>query len=113
LTAPRAVVDTDVVSYLFKSRLAFQYLPDLTDRTPIVSFMTVAGLDRWVLEPLGANLDAAIARIPGAFRLFPYDRDLCTKWAGVTVAAQATGVSTVPTCGSPPQRCSTRAVDHS
>ena len=41
------VVDTDVVSYLLKSHpAAFQYLPDLTDRTPMVSFMTVAELDR-------------------------------------------------------------------
>ena len=39
------VVDTDVVSYLFKSHpIAFQYLPDLTDRTPMISFMTVAEL---------------------------------------------------------------------
>ena len=45
------VVDTDVVSYLFKSHpTAFQYLPDLTDRTPMISFMTLAELDRWVLE---------------------------------------------------------------
>jgi hypothetical protein len=34
------VVDTDVVSYLFKSHpTAFHYLPDLTDRTPMISFM--------------------------------------------------------------------------
>ena len=33
------VVDTDVVSYLFKSHpIGFQYLPDLTDRTPMISF---------------------------------------------------------------------------
>ncbi|MSV29977.1 MAG: hypothetical protein EXQ52_14715 [Bryobacterales bacterium] len=45
------VVDTDVVSYLFKSHpTAFQYLPDLADRTPVISFMTLAELDRWVLE---------------------------------------------------------------
>jgi hypothetical protein len=44
------VVDTDVVSYLFKSHpTAFQYLSDLTDRTPIISFMTLAELDRWAL----------------------------------------------------------------
>ena len=41
------VVDTDVVSYLFKSHpVAFQYLPDLKDRTPMISFMTLAELDR-------------------------------------------------------------------
>ena len=45
------VVDTDVVSYLFKSHpVAFQYLADLKDRTPMISFMTLAELDRWVLN---------------------------------------------------------------
>jgi predicted nucleic acid-binding protein len=45
------LVDTDIVSYLFKSHpIAFQYLPDLGGRTPMISFMTVAELDRWVLE---------------------------------------------------------------
>src|ERR1035437_8030149 len=44
------VVDTDVVSFLFKSHpIAYQYLPDLADRTPLISFMTLAELDRWVL----------------------------------------------------------------
>jgi len=44
------VVDTDVVSYLFKSHpIAYLYLPDLAGRTPLISFMTLAELDRWVL----------------------------------------------------------------
>jgi tRNA(fMet)-specific endonuclease VapC len=45
------VVDTNVVSYLFKSHsIAFQYLPDIANQTPLISFMTIAELDRWVLE---------------------------------------------------------------
>lgn len=88
-----AVVDTDVVSCLFKSHpIAFQYLPGLTGRTPMVSFMTVAELDRWVLEarwgePRRRRLREYLER----FAVIPYSRDLCTKWAGVTVAAQAGG----------------------
>lgn len=51
--ASAVVVDTDVVSYLFKSHpVAHEYLPDLENRTPVISFMTLAELDRWVL---GAN----------------------------------------------------------
>src|SRR5258708_29402176 len=47
----RVVIDTDVVSFLFKSHpLALRYLPDLIQRTPLISFMTVAELDRWVLQ---------------------------------------------------------------
>ena len=46
-----AVVDTDVVSFLFKNHpFAHHYLPDLADRSLVISFMTVAELDRWVLE---------------------------------------------------------------
>ncbi len=45
------VVDTDGVSYLFKSHpIAHQYLPDLKDRTPMISFMTLAELDRRALD---------------------------------------------------------------
>jgi hypothetical protein len=45
------VVDTDVVSFVFKNHpIALDCLPDLIDRIPIVLFMTVAELDRWSLE---------------------------------------------------------------
>ena len=87
------VVDTDVVSYLFKSHpTAFQYLPDLTDRTPMISFTTLAELDRWVLEAQwGEARRQRLREYLERFVVLPYDRDLCTKWAEVTVAAQACG----------------------
>jgi predicted nucleic acid-binding protein len=87
------VIDTDVVSYLFKSHpTAFQYLPDLTDRTPMISFMTLAELDRWVIEARWG--EARLERLREylkRFAVLPYNRDLCTKWAEVTVSAQACG----------------------
>ena len=88
-----AVVDTDVVSYLFKSHpTALQYLPDLTDRTPMISFMTMAELDRWVLEARwGEARRKRLSEYLARFVVLPYDRDLCAKWAEVTVAAQACG----------------------
>jgi hypothetical protein len=87
------VVDTDVVSYLFKSHpTAFQYLPDLTDRTLVISFMTMAELDRWVLEARwGEARRKRLREYLERFAVLPYDRDLCAKWAEVTVAAQARG----------------------
>ena len=87
------VVDTDVVSYLFKNHpIAFQYLPELKDRTPILSFMTLAELDRWVLDARwGEARHKRLRQYLAAFVVLPYDRDLCTKWAEVTVAAQASG----------------------
>jgi len=87
------VVDTDVVSYLFKSHtIAIQYLPDLTGRTPMISFMTVAELDRWALEARwGDARRKRLREYLERFVILPYNRDLCTKWAEVTVAAQAIG----------------------
>lgn len=80
-------------SVLFKSHpTAFQYLPDLIDRTPMISFMTLAELDRWVLEAhWGEDRRQRLREYLERFVVLPYDRDLCTKWAEVTVAAQACG----------------------
>jgi len=87
------VVDTDVVSYLFKSHpVAFQYLPDLKDRVPLISFMTLAELDRWVLDARwGEARRSRLREYLEQFVVLPYNRDLCAKWAEVTVAAQACG----------------------
>jgi len=46
-----AIVDTDVVSLLFKGdRRALAYRPHITDRLLGISFMTLAELERWSLE---------------------------------------------------------------
>jgi predicted nucleic acid-binding protein len=87
------VVDTDVVSFVFKNHpTATEYLPDLIDRIPIISFMTVAELDRWALEARwGVARRTRLQEYLERFVVFPYDRGLCTKWAEVTVAAQSGG----------------------
>ncbi|MBI3210011.1 MAG: hypothetical protein HYZ37_14090 [Candidatus Solibacter usitatus] len=44
----QAVLDTDVVSLLFKSYTrAERFLPHIQDRLPIISFMTEAKLEQW------------------------------------------------------------------
>jgi len=87
------VVDTDVVSFLFKSHpIAYQYLPDLADRTPLISFMTLAELDRWVLAARwGEARRKKLREYLEPFAILPYDRALCTKWAEITIAAQSRG----------------------
>ena len=87
------VVDTDVVSFLFKSHpIAHQYLPDLADRTPLISFMTLAELDRWVLAARwGEARRKKLREYLEPFAILPYDRALCTKWAEITIAAQSRG----------------------
>ena len=45
------VVDTDVVSYLFKDHpLASRYDGDLLGRTVVICCMTLAELDRWAIQ---------------------------------------------------------------
>jgi predicted nucleic acid-binding protein len=44
------VLDTDVVSFLFKSDNRAQlYLPHLRDRQWLISFMTEAELEQWAI----------------------------------------------------------------
>ncbi len=89
----RLVVDTDVVSYLFKNHpIATLYDADLLNHTLVVSFMTVAELERWAIQSKWG--DARRNRLNWflqPFTILAYDRALCTKWAEVMVEAQARG----------------------
>ena len=45
------VIDTDVVSFLFKNHpSATPYDHEISGKIPIISFMTVAELDRWAIH---------------------------------------------------------------
>ena len=45
------VVDTDVVSFLFKDHpVGPRYHPDLAGRVTLISFMTLAELERWAIQ---------------------------------------------------------------
>jgi predicted nucleic acid-binding protein len=88
-----AVLDTNIVSYLFKrdSRAAL-YQPHLTGRLLLISFMTLAELDRWALERnWGAARRASLAAHLRNFTVYPYDRALCRQWAEVTHQARQNG----------------------
>jgi predicted nucleic acid-binding protein len=90
---PGIVVDTDVVSFLFKNHpLAPQYLPHLAGTTPIISFLTVAELDRWALaHNWGLARRARMAQYLQRFVVQPWDRALSTLWAEVSVGAARAG----------------------
>jgi len=87
------VVDTDVVSFLFKNHpLARLYVPYLVGVTPIVSFMTVAELDRWaLLHRWGPARRARMAQYLRRFVVQPGDRALCALWADTSVNATRAG----------------------
>ena len=88
-----AVVDTDVVSLLFKNDSRAQlYLPLLKNRSPMVSFMTEAELEQWILlAKWGAGRVQRFQRFMKGFASVPSSRDLILRWADVMVTARANG----------------------
>ena len=88
-----AIVDTDVVSMLFKGdSRAHNYRAFLTGRLLGVSFMTLAELDRWSLE---RNWGTARKTEPEAhltkYAILPATRELCSAWAKVSWEARRKG----------------------
>ena len=103
----RVVVDTDVVSFIFKNHpIGALYEADLAGCTPLISFMAMAELDRWAIQSKWGSARHEWLRLYlERFVLLPYSRRLCTMWAEVTVAAQRAGAgSNAPMPGSPPRR---------
>ena len=87
------VVDTDVVSFLFKGHpIGRAYEADLADSFPFISFMAVAELERWALESnWGDQRLERLRRRMKRFSVIPSSEDLCRKWAEVMAQAQASG----------------------
>jgi tRNA(fMet)-specific endonuclease VapC len=89
----QVVVDTDVVSFLFKNHPIGQlYDSDLVDQVALISFMTLAEIHRWAIQSNWGSqrlkwLDLHLKR----FTIVPSSPELCQKWAAVTVTARATG----------------------
>jgi tRNA(fMet)-specific endonuclease VapC len=87
------VVDTDVVSFLFKSDSRAQlYLPLMRNRDLLVSFMTEAELEQWILlAKWGVERVRRFRTFMTGFASVPSSRDLILQWAEVMVAARANG----------------------
>jgi tRNA(fMet)-specific endonuclease VapC len=86
-------VDTDVVSFLFKrDPRAEWYRLHLTGKLLVLSFMTVAELDRWALaRNWGQNRRTRMDEYLRNFIVHPFDRVLCQKWAEVSDCARRNG----------------------
>lgn len=87
------VVDTNVVSLLFKrDTRAELYRPHLTGRILVLSFMSLAEIDRWTLERnWREGRRKRMQQFLNSYIVYPYDRELCRKWAEVTVSARRRG----------------------
>jgi tRNA(fMet)-specific endonuclease VapC len=88
-----AVVDTDVVSMLFKGdSRAHNYRAYITGRLLGISFMTLAELDRWSLDrSWGTGRKAELETYLRKFTILPATRDLCSLWAKVSWEARKKG----------------------
>jgi len=88
-----AIVDTDVVSMLFKGDTrALAYRSHLTGRLLGISFMTLAELERWSLERAwGERRKLDLARHLTRYAVLPVSRELCGRWAEVSFAAKRKG----------------------
>jgi tRNA(fMet)-specific endonuclease VapC len=87
------VVDTDVVSYIFKNHpFGSRYDAELSGRIPLISFMTVAEIERWALQyRWGTRRVQSLRTFLQRFTVVPSSPDLCREWAEIMVAAQAVG----------------------
>jgi len=87
------IVDTDVVSFIFKSDTrADLYTPHLTNELTVVSFMTIAELDRWVLQySWGETKRRNLATFLQRYIIAYSDRALCRKWAEAVYSARRNG----------------------
>jgi tRNA(fMet)-specific endonuclease VapC len=88
-----AIIDTDVVSMIFKGdSRAQRYRVQFTGRLVGISFMTLAELERWQLERRwGAVRKADLAQHLTKYIVLPANRELCTKWAEVSWEARRQG----------------------
>ncbi len=87
------VLDTDVVSYILKKDTRAQlYIPHLTGKIVVVSFMTLAELYRWAEERhWGEHRKQQMEQHVRNFVLFGFNRDLCRTWAQVMARTRRNG----------------------
>jgi tRNA(fMet)-specific endonuclease VapC len=92
---PGVVVDTCIVSFIFKGdtrRAAYEGY--LIGTILVVSPMTVAELDRWALSAnWGAARRYALEQELRRYVVHPFTRALCLKWAEAVHSARRTGFS--------------------
>ena len=89
----RLVVDTDVISYLFKGDTrADIYHPHVENSALLVSFMTVAELEHWALvrnwgQPTRQRMQAHLS----AYTQIMPDSEMCRLWAEIYFGVHSVG----------------------
>lgn len=87
------MVDTDVVSFIFKGDTrADSYTPHLIGKLTMVSFMTIAELDRWEIQyNWGERKRRKLEMFLQDYVISWADRALCHKWGEAVYSARRNG----------------------
>ena len=87
------VLDTDVVSYLYKrDTRAELYRPHLNDPPFIVSFMSLAELRRWTLERnWGERRKRELEEYLARYLVIHSEDQMCVRWAEAMNTARLNG----------------------
>jgi tRNA(fMet)-specific endonuclease VapC len=87
------VIDTDVVSYLYKrDTRADLYHPHLNDPPFIISFMSLAELRRWTLErKWGEARRQELEEYLARYLVIYCDDQMCDRWAEAMNSARLRG----------------------
>ena len=87
------VLDTDIVSYLYKEDSRAQlYRPHLSNMPYVISFMTLAELRLWALgRNWGVDRLAELEEYLSTFLIVFADDDLCRIWADAMNSARQNG----------------------
>jgi predicted nucleic acid-binding protein len=90
---PGVVVDTDVVSFVFKKDTrARHFHRHLIGQTLVLSFMTLAELHQWTLERRwGQASRDRLERYLQVYQVYHADDALCRLWAEVSDRARRRG----------------------
>lgn len=87
------VVDTDVVSFLYKGDTrATLYRPHLDGQLPIISFMTLAELEQWTLvRDWGPRRRQDLLNYLRRYSIEQSSAVLCRRWAEASDSARRAG----------------------
>ncbi|MDQ3711635.1 MAG: PIN domain-containing protein [Acidobacteriota bacterium] len=87
------VVDSDIVSYIFKKNTRSElYEPHLIQVPKFISFMTFAELRRWKFQSNWSEIkNKKFEKLLSDYGVVYADEELCNLWARITINAQKKG----------------------
>lgn len=90
------VLDTNIVSYLFKRHsLARLYRQHLVGHIPVISFMSIAELEEWTIaRKWGATRRTALERFLTQYYVLHSEQAICREWGRIRIERRRQPIST-------------------